>query len=50
MSRRDDGPDEEAADSQFWMLYVGGAFALTGVGAFLAILAVDHGRGALTAW
>jgi len=32
------------------VFYVGGAFALTGVGAFLAILSVDHGRRALTAW
>ena len=32
------------------VFYVGGAFALTGVGAFLAILAHDHGRRALSAW
>jgi len=32
------------------VFYVGGAFALTGVGAFLAVLVVDHGRRALTAW
>ncbi len=29
---------------------VGGAFAITGVLASLAILANDHGRAALTAW
>ena len=32
------------------VFYVGGAFAITGVLAFLAILARDHGRSALTAW
>ena len=32
------------------VFYVGGAFAVTGVVAFLAILARDHGRAALTAW
>jgi len=32
------------------VFYVGGAFAITGVLAFLAILAHDHGRAALTAW
>ncbi|QAU12118.1 MFS transporter [Halorubrum sp. BOL3-1] len=32
------------------VFYVGGAFAVTGVLAFLAILANDHGRAALTAW
>ncbi|WP_418284811.1 MFS transporter [Halorubrum sp. DTA46] len=38
---------EVSMDSVF---YVGGAFAITGVLAFLAILARDHGRAALTAW
>ena len=32
------------------VFYVGGAFALTGVLAFLAILLRDHGRDALTTW
>ncbi|MDZ5812076.1 MFS transporter [Halorubrum sp. AD140] len=32
------------------VFYVGGAFAVTGVLAFLALLARDHGRAALTAW
>ena len=32
------------------VFYVGGAFAITGVLAFLAILVSDHGRAALTAW
>ena len=32
------------------VFYVGGAFALTGAGAFLAILLTVHGRSALTAW
>ncbi|WP_050032844.1 MFS transporter [Halorubrum halophilum] len=32
------------------VFYVGGAFAITGVVAFLAVLAHDHGRAALTAW
>jgi MFS family permease len=32
------------------VFHVGGAFAITGVLAFLAILASDHGRAALTAW
>ncbi len=32
------------------VFYVGGAFAITGVLAFLAILAHDHGREALTTW
>ncbi|MFC7059297.1 MFS transporter [Halovenus salina] len=32
------------------VFYVGGAFALTGVGAFFAILFATHGRNALTAW
>ncbi|EMA59798.1 MFS transporter [Halorubrum kocurii] len=32
------------------VFYVGGAFAVTGVLAFLAVLAHDHGRAALTAW
>ncbi|KOX95962.1 MFS transporter [Halorubrum sp. ASP1] len=32
------------------VFYVGGAFAITGVVAFLGILAADHGRAALTAW
>lgn len=32
------------------VFYVGGAFAITGVLAFLAILVSDHGRGALTTW
>ncbi|WP_144920931.1 MFS transporter [Halorubrum salsamenti] len=32
------------------VFYVGGAFAITGVLAFLAVLAHDHGRAALTAW
>jgi MFS family permease len=32
------------------VFYVGGAFAITGVLAFLAILVWDHGRAALTAW
>ncbi|WP_096393446.1 MFS transporter [Halorubrum trapanicum] len=32
------------------VFYVGGAFAITGVIAFLGVLASDHGRAALTAW
>jgi MFS family permease len=32
------------------VFYVGGAFAITGVLAFFAILVRDHGRAALTAW
>ncbi|MXR51622.1 MFS transporter [Halovenus sp. WSH3] len=32
------------------VFYVGGAFALTGTGAFLGILVTTHGRAALTAW
>ncbi|GAA0509544.1 Predicted arabinose efflux permease, MFS family [Halorubrum aquaticum] len=32
------------------VFHVGGAFALTGVLAFLAMLARDHGRAALTTW
>ena len=32
------------------VFHVGGAFAITGVLAFLAVLARDHGRGALTTW
>ena len=32
------------------VFYVGGAFAITGVAAFLAILVYDHGRDALTTW
>jgi hypothetical protein len=32
------------------VFYVGGAFAITGVAAFLAILVSDHGRDALTTW
>ena len=32
------------------VFFVGGAFAVTGVLAFLAVLAHDHGRAALTAW
>lgn len=32
------------------VFYVGGAFAITGVMTFLAILAHDHGRDALTTW
>ena len=32
------------------VFYVGGAFAVTGVLAFLGVLANDHGRSALTAW
>ncbi|WP_226479245.1 MFS transporter [Natrinema amylolyticum] len=32
------------------VFYVGGAFALTGVGAFLVILVWFHGTGALTEW
>jgi MFS family permease len=32
------------------VFYVGGAFAITGVLSFLAILARDHGRAALTTW
>ncbi len=32
------------------VFYVGGAFAITGVVAFLAILVRDHGRAALTTW
>ena len=32
------------------VFYVGGAFAVTGVLAFLGVLARDHGRAALTAW
>ena len=38
---------EVSMDSVF---IVGGAFAITGVLAFLAILVADHGRGALTTW
>ena len=33
-----------------WVFYVGGAFALTGVGAFLATLVVLHGPNALSEW
>ena len=33
-----------------WVFFVGGAFALTGAGAFLAILVWDHGAGALQEW
>ncbi|MFB6296383.1 MAG: MFS transporter, partial [Halobacteriales archaeon] len=33
-----------------WVFFVGGAFALTGVAAFLGILVRDHGRRALAAW
>ena len=32
------------------VFYVGGAFSVTGVLAFLGVLANDHGRSALTAW
>jgi len=32
------------------VFYVGGAFAITGVGAFLAILVWLHGRRALAEW
>ena len=32
------------------VFYVGGAFAVTGVLAFLGVLVHDHGRAALTAW
>ena len=32
------------------VFYVGGAFAITGVVAFLGILVRDHGKAALTAW
>jgi MFS family permease len=32
------------------VFYVGGTFALTGVVAFLGVLAFDHGRAALTTW
>jgi len=32
------------------VFYVGDAFAIIGVVSFLAILASDHGREALTAW
>ncbi len=33
-----------------WVFYVGGAFALSGVACFLAILWYDHGVRALTTW
>ena len=33
-----------------WAFYVGGAFALTGVATFVAILVRDHGAEALTEW
>ncbi|SFR69278.1 MFS transporter [Halogeometricum limi] len=33
-----------------WVFYVGGAFAITGVCSFLAILAYDFGPAALTEW
>jgi hypothetical protein len=33
-----------------WVFFVGAAAAFSGIGAFLAILASDHGRAALTAW
>ena len=39
--------------SQFgmeWAFYVGGAFALTGVATFLAVLVRSHGAQALTEW
>ena len=32
------------------VFYVGGAFALIGAFTFLAVLARDYGRGALTRW
>jgi hypothetical protein len=32
------------------VFYVGGAFALTGIGLFGVILFATHGRRALTAW
>ncbi len=32
------------------VFYVGGAFAITGVLAFVAVLVNDHGRTALTTW
>ncbi len=32
------------------VFYVGGAFAITGVGTFLAVLVYDDGRAALTTW
>ncbi len=32
------------------VFYVGSAFAITGVLAFLGILVSDHGSGALTTW
>jgi MFS family permease len=32
------------------VFYVGGAFALTGVVAFVGVLTIDHGRAALTTW
>jgi MFS family permease len=33
-----------------WVFYVGGAFALSGVAAFLATLVVSHGPNALSEW
>jgi MFS family permease len=33
-----------------WVFYVGGAFALTGAGTFLAILVYHHGPGGLREW
>jgi hypothetical protein len=33
-----------------WVFYLGGAFAFTGVAAFVGILTVSHGRDALVAW
>jgi len=33
-----------------WVFYVGGTFALTGTGVFLALLTATHGRQALRAW
>jgi MFS family permease len=33
-----------------WVFFVGAATAFTGIGAFLAILAYDHGTAALTTW
>jgi hypothetical protein len=33
-----------------WAFYVGGAFALTGVATFVALLVRDHGAEALTEW
>lgn len=33
-----------------WVFFLGGAAALAGVATFLGVLAVQHGRGALSTW